>query len=183
MLRRPPRSTRTETRVTYPTLFRSNGEGRVRRARGAARNGGDSVQRRSARSFRHDAAGTSRCQTRFDPIATIVARGESRAPSHRPAADREPPDEQRRLAHARRHALPALAAHADALVEREITADPLDAGEPARPVADQRRALYRPPQVAVLAPVRLGARKHELARDDIDQNGRESGREGEWQEV
>src|SRR3546814_11139697 len=72
MIRRPPRSTRTDTLFPYTTLFRS------------------------ARSFRHDAAGTSRCQTRFDPIATIVARGESRAPSHRPAADREPPDEQRR---------------------------------------------------------------------------------------
>src|SRR3546814_17774601 len=57
---------------------------------------------------------------------------------------------------------------ADALVEREITADPLDAGEHARPVADQRRALDRRAQLAVLDPVRLGARKHELARDDID---------------
>src|SRR5258708_4823314 len=67
-----------------------------------------------------------------------------------------------------RNAWPALAAHADALVEREIIADAGHLGQHARAVADQRRALDRRAELAVLDQIGLGAGEDELARDDID---------------
>jgi hypothetical protein len=73
-----------------------------------------------------------------------------------------------RLADAGGHALPALAAHAHAFVERHVVADAGDAGQHAGAVADQRRALDRRAQLAVLHLVGLGAGEHELARHDID---------------
>ncbi len=66
------------------------------------------------------------------------------------------------------NALAALAADADAFVEREIVADALDPGEHGRSVADQRRALDRLADLAVSDPVGLGAGEDELAAGDVD---------------
>src|SRR3546814_3284099 len=63
--------------------------------------------------------------------------------SGRRATDRKALHQQRRLAHASGHALPALAAHADAFVQRPVMADADHLGQRRRPVADQRRALDR----------------------------------------
>jgi hypothetical protein len=46
-----------------------------------------------------------------------------------------------------RHALPALAADADAFVERHVVADADHAGQHGGAVADQRRALDRAPSL------------------------------------
>ena len=64
--------------------------------------------------------------------------------------------------------LAALAANADALVEREIVADALDPGQHGRAVADQGRALDRLGDLAAADAVRLGAGEDELAAGDID---------------
>ena len=56
----------------------------------------------------------------------------------------------------------------DAMDEREVVADALDAGEDGRAVADQGRALDRGADTAVLDFVGLGAGEDELAVGDVD---------------
>src|ERR1035438_1023564 len=65
------------------------------------------------------------------------------------AADSQPVDAQRRLADAYRHALPFLAADADARVEPHVVADRADARQCIGTVADQGRALDRVLDLAV----------------------------------
>src|SRR5476649_2360080 len=84
------------------------------------------------------------------------------------AADGERIDAERRLADAHRHALAILAAGADAGIERHVVADHADAGERLGARANQRRALDRLAELAVLDQVTLGDAEHELARDDVD---------------
>lgn len=74
---------------------------------------------------------------------------------------------QGRLSHAHRHALPVLAAGADAGVEFEVVAHHADAGQDVRAVADQGGALDRAGDPAVLDQVRLARREHELAGGDV----------------
>src|SRR3546814_3488035 len=56
MIRRPPRSTRTDTLFPYTTLFRSRGDGRGRRQLRAGRLRGTSSQHRHPRPLREPAA-------------------------------------------------------------------------------------------------------------------------------
>src|SRR3546814_638949 len=98
---------------------------------------------------------------------------QGRRRSGRPA-DGQPAHEQGRLADARGDALAALAADADTLVDRHVIADAGDFRQHARPVADQRCALDRCAQFAVLDLVRLGAGKDELARHDVDLSAAEA---------
>ena len=84
------------------------------------------------------------------------------------AADGELIQQHGRLADADGHALAVLAAGADAGVEGHVVADHGNAGERVGAVANQRRALDRGADLAVLDQVGLGAGKDELARRNID---------------
>ena len=84
------------------------------------------------------------------------------------AADRQRVHAQRGLADAHRNFLAFLAAGADAVVELEVVADHRDAGHDFGAVADQRGALDRARDPAVLDQVGLAGREHELARRDVD---------------
>ena len=84
------------------------------------------------------------------------------------ASDGQAVDQQRRLSHSGRNALAALAADADALVEREVVADALDPGQHGRTIADQRRALDRLGDLAAANAIGLGAGEDELAAGDVD---------------
>ncbi|ABA47973.1 hypothetical protein BURPS1710b_3335 [Burkholderia pseudomallei 1710b] len=86
----------------------------------------------------------------------------------RGAAHRHVVEPQRRLADADGHALAFLAAHADARVEPHVVADHAHVLERFRAAADQRRALDRIRDLAVLDHVCLGRREHELAVRDVD---------------
>src|SRR5690606_30813111 len=77
-------------------------------------------------------------------------------------------DAQCRLADTDRHALPFLAADADAAVEAHVVTDHRHAVQHVGAVADQRRALDRIAELAVLDHVGFAGRKHELAVGDID---------------
>src|SRR5690606_10972857 len=77
-------------------------------------------------------------------------------------------DQQRRLAHAHRHALAVLAAGAHALVQRQVVANHRHPLHGLRPVADQGRALDRRGDAAVLDQVGLGRREHVFAAGDVD---------------
>src|ERR1035438_4236760 len=92
------------------------------------------------------------------------------------AADGEPVDAQRRLADADRHALPFLAANADAGVEPHVVANGTHPRQRVGAVADQRRALDGVQDAAVLDPERLARREHELAASDVDLAAAEVGR-------
>ena len=74
-------------------------------------------------------------------IASQSRRPQSGGDHSARAAHREPVDAQRGLAHAHRHALPFLAAGADAVVELEIVAHHRHAREHVGAVADERGAL------------------------------------------
>src|SRR3954468_816104 len=76
-------------------------------------------------------------------------------------------DPQRGLADADRHALPFLAAGADAFVELEVVADHADARQYIGPVADERGALDGRTELAVLDQIGLAGGEHELAGGDI----------------
>ena len=84
------------------------------------------------------------------------------------SAHHQPTPQQRWLSYARRHALAAFAAHADAFVQREVVADAGNLGEHGGAVADQRCALDRGAELAVFDAIGFGAREDELARDDVD---------------
>src|SRR5437763_8190703 len=86
----------------------------------------------------------------------------------RRATHREPVDAQRGLANADRHALAILAAGADARVEREVVADHRYARERIGPVADERGALHRIGELALLDFPGFRRREHELAVGDVD---------------
>src|SRR5690606_36032596 len=108
--------------------------------------------------------------------ARLVETGPRLSPgiqSGRPA-DGQAAHQQGRLADARGDALPRLAADADALVDRHIIADAGDFRQHARAVADQRCALDRVAQLAILDLVRLGAAEDELARHDVDLSAAEA---------
>src|SRR5688500_4650239 len=79
------------------------------------------------------------------------------------AADREIVYAQGRLTDAHRHALPFLAAGPDAFVELEIVAHHAHACEHIWPVTNERGALQRRAELAVLDRVRLACGEHELA--------------------
>src|ERR1043166_130048 len=84
------------------------------------------------------------------------------------AADGESFDAHGRQADADRDALSVLAAHADARIELQVGTDERYAREGVRTVADERRALDRALDPAVLDPVGLGGGEHELATGDVD---------------
>src|SRR5262245_14017670 len=84
------------------------------------------------------------------------------------AADSEAADVESRLTDADRNTLSGLAARAHAFIELEIVADHFHARQRTRSVADQRRALDRRFDLAVLDEIGLGALEDELARGDID---------------
>src|ERR1700761_9322494 len=75
---------------------------------------------------------------------------------------------QGRLTDTDRHALAVLAAHADALVQRQVVADHRHAREYVRAAADQRGAFDRAGDLAVFDEVGLRRGEHELAIGDID---------------
>src|SRR6478672_8555806 len=77
-------------------------------------------------------------------------------------------DLQRRLADAHGNGLAVLAAYPDAGVEFEVVADHRDLVHDFGAVADQRGALDRPRDLAVLDEVGLAGREHELAAGDVD---------------
>src|SRR5215472_3795814 len=83
------------------------------------------------------------------------------------AADCQRIDAQCRLTDTDRHALAILAAGADTLIELQVVADHGDARQYIRTVADQRRALERCAEAAVLDRIGLARREHELARSDV----------------
>ena len=72
-----------------------------------------------------------------------------------------------RDADADRHALPFLAADADAFVQLQIVAHHADVLQRFGTVADQRRAAHRPRQLAILDQVALGRREDEVAAGDV----------------
>ena len=72
-----------------------------------------------------------------------------------------------RDADADRHALPFLAADADAFVELEIVAHHADVLQRFRTVADQRGVAHRPRDLAVLDQVAFGRGEDEIAAGDI----------------
>src|SRR5690242_3421056 len=88
------------------------------------------------------------------PQSTAIDAENPHEKSNR-AADRHLLDAQRRLPDAHRHALTFLPAHADAAIQRHIVADHRHVLERFRPAADQRRALHRIRDLAVLDHVRL----------------------------
>src|SRR3546814_18446851 len=95
--------------------------------------------------------------------------GWSRAPrSRRGAADGDSVDQQGRLSDAGGNGLTALAADADAFVERHVVADRLDAGEHRGTVADQGRTLDGGAELAVLDLVGFGAGEDALPVGNID---------------
>src|SRR5262245_63473094 len=100
-----------------------------------------------------------RTRTAAAPIRWTAACWREAAPWRRPApaparstgaTHREPVDAHRRLTHAHGHALPFLAAGADAIVELQVVAHHADAREHVGAVADQRGALDGRAQLAVL---------------------------------
>ena len=101
----------------------------------------------------------------FEDVGAPVARHVAQAGG---AADGQAVDQQGRLADAGGHGLAALAADADAFVEREVVADALDPGQHGRAVADQGRALDRLGDLAAADAIGLGAGEDELAAGDVD---------------
>src|SRR3546814_12984631 len=95
MIRRPPRSTRTDTRFPYTTLFRSRANARaVReppddRRPGPDRAWADRRDRRSASRSRRTGAGARPLQPR---TANRIVRARSHRAAGRAAADRVRPD-------------------------------------------------------------------------------------------
>src|SRR6516165_12286033 len=83
------------------------------------------------------------------------------------AADGEAVNPERRLTDADGNALAVLAAGAYAIIELQIVADHRYAREHVRTVADERCALERRADPAVLDGVCLARGKHELARGDV----------------
>jgi hypothetical protein len=84
------------------------------------------------------------------------------------AADRQPFDQQGRLANTRRHALPALAAHADAFVEFAISLPmPTTRVSALGPSPISVAPLIGAPILPFFDAIGLGAGKDELARHDI----------------
>src|SRR5450432_2456410 len=83
-------------------------------------------------------------------------------------ADGQAIDAQRRLSDAHRHALAVLAAGADTRIERHVVTDHRHPRQRIGAVADQRGALDRIGELAVLDHPRFGSREHELAVGDVD---------------
>src|SRR6187200_3268442 len=92
----------------------------------------------------------------------------ARRPSGGTSADGQAADEDRRQANAHGHPLAVLAAVAHARVERHVVADGADLLQGSGAVADQRRALHRGADHAVLHPIRFRAGEDELAVGDVD---------------
>src|SRR5262249_9498997 len=76
-------------------------------------------------------------------------------------------DLDRRNAHTHGHALPFLAARADAFVELEVVAHHADVLQRLGPVADQGGVAHRAPEPAVLDHVPLRCGEDEIAAGDI----------------
>ena len=117
---------------------------------------------RSSARARHHCSGV-RAEPEFQNVgAPVAARHAAVPPTVRPSISRvgwpTPAGTD----------LSALAADADALVEREVVADALDPGQHGRSVADQGRALDRLGDLAAADPVGLGAGEDELAAGDVD---------------
>src|SRR6185369_13376247 len=90
------------------------------------------------------------------------------------ASDGQAFDQQGRLADPGRHALAALAADPDSLVERKVVADALHAGEHGRTVADEGRALHGLGDLPATDSIGFGAAEHELAAGDVDLSAAEA---------
>src|SRR5260370_12775406 len=85
-----------------------------------------------------------------------------RRPSHR-----HPIDLDGRNSHAHGHALPFLAADADAFVETQVVAYHAHILQGLGTVADERGVAHRPRQPAVFDEVALGSRKYEVAARNV----------------
>jgi hypothetical protein len=156
-------------RLAPPLLGSTHARGAHRSARHAERS-----NRRlgGARSFEAPRTASRRPRRSADPGQRHRSR--PRAPPDRPgrreagAADRE----RRRCAASAGRRRPArlafLAAGADAAVELQVVADHADARQHVGAVADQRRALDRRADLAVLDQVGLARGEHEFARGDVD---------------
>src|SRR3546814_10877188 len=86
MIRRPPRSTRTDTLFPYTTLFRSSAQGRADRGGRGDRARGERGLRGVAREFRagagsgRGAAFAHHLANAWDELADLAARAVSRSP-------------------------------------------------------------------------------------------------------
>src|SRR3546814_1400108 len=86
MIRRPPRSTRTDTLFPYTTLFRSSAQGRADRGGRRDRARGERGLRGVAREFRagagsgRGAAFAHHLANAWDELADLAARAVSRSP-------------------------------------------------------------------------------------------------------
>ena len=89
-------------------------------------------------------------------------------PSPRRAAYRKRADQSCGLPHARRNALAAFAAHADAIIQCHVVAKANNLVQRGWAIADQRRAFDGIAKLAVLDQIGLGTAEHEFARHDVD---------------
>src|SRR3546814_10825971 len=121
MIRRPPRSTRTDTLFPYTTLFRSPGSG------------GKCVRPRWKGHRLFPARPTGRRQVRSFPQRKVG--------SSRRAADGKAFEQQCGLTHACGNGLAALAANADAFVKGNVVADANELGKGGGAIADPGCAL------------------------------------------
>src|SRR3546814_15951100 len=82
MIRRPPRSTRTDTRFPYTTLFRSRYQGELDRTTheaGLKRRQLDAAREAVARQRRDSGLEVEKLQLKRDYYATVAANAEVRA--------------------------------------------------------------------------------------------------------
>src|SRR5436309_3229517 len=102
-------------------------------------------------------------------------RGQAQIPARAPkrsvlsgSAHREGIDPQRGLPHTDRDTLAVLATGTNTIVELQVVAHHAHPGEYIRAIADERRALERRAEPAVLDGIGLACREHELAGGDVN---------------
>ena len=103
------------------------------------------------------------------PSAAVAPRAVARArtSASRAASHRHSVQADRRQSHADRHGLAVLAARADPLVEREIVPHAAHPRERVGAIADERGALHRLGDLAILDQVGFARGEHELAARDV----------------
>src|SRR5689334_20315870 len=89
------------------------------------------------------------------PPGTLAGRAYAVSVRSAGAADRKPIDPEGRLSYTDGNALAVLAAGADSIIELQIVPDHRDPREHIRTIADQRRALQRRADAALVDGVRL----------------------------